>query len=94
MASITVRFYSLWRLYLGIGNVSLEADNIDEALEQMEERFGSQLREKVQAHGIQLDEKMRDYSQVLLNGINLRNLEQTELKDGDVLHIFPPGAGG
>jgi len=72
----------------------MEADNIDGALEKMEERFGSQLREQVQAHGIQLDGKIRDYSQVLLNGVNLRNLKQTELKDGDVLHIFPPGAGG
>jgi len=37
---------------------------------------------------------MEDYSLILLNGIALRNLKSTELKEGDVLHIFPPGIGG
>ena len=94
MASITVRFYSLWRLYLDIDRLSLQADNLEEALAQVEERFGCRLREQLQARGIQVDGKVQDYSLVLLNGINLRKLEQTKLREGDILAIFPPAAGG
>jgi len=94
MASITVRFYSLWRLYLGIDRLCLEVDSLEEALAQLEERFGSRLREQLQVRGIQVAGKMGDYSLVLLSGINLRNLKQTRLREGDILHIFPPAAGG
>ena len=97
MASITVRFYGLWSRYLEIDRLSLEADNVEEALTQMEERFGSRLRrqlEQFRVRGIQVDGKMQDYSLVLLNGINVRNLKLTELKEGDILHILPPAAGG
>ena len=94
MASITIRFYSLWRLYLGKDRVSLEADNVEEALAQLEERFGSRLREQLQMTGIKVDGKMQDYSLVLVNGINLRNVRESRLREGDTLHVFPPGAGG
>lgn len=94
MASITVRFYSIYRLYLGIDRLSLEADDLGDALAQMEERFGSRLREQLQMRGIGLDQKMQDFSLILLNGINIRNLVEIELREGSVLHIFPPSAGG
>jgi len=94
MASITVRFYSLWRLYLGADSVSLQADDLEEALAQVEEEFGSRLRERLEAHGIQMDGRIQDNSTVLLNGVILRNVTQRRLRDGDILHIFPPGAGG
>ena len=94
MALITVRFYSLWRLHTGTGSVTLQADNIDEALAQLEDKFGSRLREKLEADGIHLDGKIQDYSLILLNGITLRNLKSPDLKEGDVLHIFPPASGG
>lgn len=94
MASVTVRFYSLWRQYLGIDGIKIEADNIQEALAQVEEKFGHQLRDQLNANGIQVDGKIQDYSLVLLNGASLRNLKQTDLKDGDQLQIFPPATGG
>ncbi len=94
MALILVRFYSLWRSYLGIDSATLQADNIDEALIQLDEKFGSQLREKLADAGIRLDGKIQDYSLILLNGIALRNLKSNALKEGDVLHVFPPAVGG
>ena len=94
MALITVRFYSLWRSYLGIDSATLEADQIDDALTQLETRFGPPLRQKLEAAGIHLDGKIQDYSLILLNGTTLRNLKSTDLKEGDVLHIFPPSIGG
>lgn len=94
MALITVRFYSLWRSYLGIDSATLEADQVDDALTQLETRFGPPLRQKLEAAGIHLDGKIQDYSLILLNGTTLRNLKSTDLKEGDVLHIFPPSIGG
>jgi len=94
MASITVKFYSLWRQYLGVDSVPLQADNLDEALAEVEERFGPRLREQLRADGVQVDGKIQDYSLILLNGTSLRNLKQTGLKEGDTLQIFPPAMGG
>jgi molybdopterin converting factor small subunit len=94
MPSIAVKFYSLWRQYLGVDNVKLQADSLDDALAKIEERFGFRLREQLQAEGVLADGKIQDYSLVLLNGTSLRNLKQNSLKEGDILQIFPPAAGG
>lgn len=82
---------------MGIDNLSVEADNVEGALAQVEERFGSRLRQQLEqfrVSGIRMNGKIQDYSLVLLNGINIRNLKLTGLKEGDVLHILPPAAGG
>ena len=94
MASITVRFYSLWRSYLGTDSTTLQADDIEDALRQLETGFGRRLREKLETAGVHLDGKIQDYSLILLNGITLRNIKSTALKQGDILHIFPPAIGG
>lgn len=94
MASVTIKFYSLWRQYLGIDSITIDADNLEQALAQVEEKFGQKLREQLMANGIQVDGRIHEYSLVLLNGASLRNLKQTNLKDGDQLQIFPPATGG
>jgi len=96
MEAITVRFYSLWQLYLGTERISLTADNVEEVINQIEEKFGSQLREQLRAHGIRANLPIRDYSLLLLNGYNVdkQNLQQVKLKAGDILHIFPLAMGG
>jgi molybdopterin converting factor small subunit len=94
MASIAVKFYSLWRQYLGVDNTPLQADSLDEALDKVEERFGPQLREQLRGHGVPVHGKIQDYSLILLNGTSLRNLKQTSLKEGDILQVFPPSTGG
>lgn len=94
MAMVTVRFYSLWRSYTGTASITLQADDIQGALTQLEQKFGHLLRRKLHDAGIKVDGKIQDYSLILLNGIALRNLKSTDLKEGDVLHIFPPAIGG
>jgi len=94
MPSISVKFYSLWRQYLGVDNITLQAKSLDDALAQVEDRFGSRLREQLRAEGVQADGRIQDYSLILLNGTSLRNLKQTCLKEGDTLQIFPPATGG
>jgi molybdopterin converting factor small subunit len=94
MALITVRFYSLWRSYLGTDSTTLQADDIEDALRQLETEFGPRLRAKLETAGVHLDGKIQDYSLILLNGIALRNIKSPAFKQGDVLHIFPPAIGG
>jgi molybdopterin converting factor small subunit len=94
MALIKVRFYSLWRSYLGTDSATLQADDIQGALAQLETEFGPRLRAKLETAGVHLDGKIQDYSLILLNGIALRNIKSAALKEGDVLHVFPPAIGG
>jgi molybdopterin converting factor small subunit len=94
MPLIAVKFYSLWRQYLGVDNIKLQAASLEDALAKVEDRFGSRLREQLQVEGVQADGRIQDYSLILLNGTSLRNLKQTSLKEGDILQIFPPAAGG
>ncbi len=94
MPSITVRFYSLWRSHLGTETATLQAVDLDDALSQIEEKFASQLREKLKTSGVDLGGELQDNTLILLNGISLRNLGSAELQDGDILHVFPRAIGG
>ena len=94
MASITVRFYGLWSLYLDTNAISLEENSLRKVLDRMDKEYGCRLQEQLQKSGVQVTGKLQDYSLVLLNGINISNVEGDELKEGDKLQIFPPAAGG
>ena len=72
----------------------MEADTMEDALKQVDNRYGSVLREKLHARGMKLDGRIEDYSLVLLNNTNLRNLKERSIREGDVLHIFPSVMGG
>jgi molybdopterin converting factor small subunit len=93
MASITVKFYSLWNLYLNKKSVEIYADDLDDAMKKLDKIFGEELRKKLLNNRIQFN-NFKDSSTILLNGISLRNLKNHGLKDGDILHVFPPIAGG
>ncbi|MBM3174040.1 MAG: hypothetical protein FJZ85_10150 [Chloroflexi bacterium] len=91
---ITVQFYTLWRQYLGVDQVSIEAESLEDALNQIDQRYGAVLKAKLQARGVKVDGKMHDFSMVLLNNTNVRNLKADTLKEGDALRFFPPVMGG
>ena len=94
MATITVKFYGLWRLYLGMEALSLEANDLDAVMESLESSYGDRLRAKIGGQGIRVSGHLRDLSTILVNGVSARNLKTTLLADGDVVHVFPPIAGG
>ncbi len=94
MARVTVKLYSLWQVYAGSASVELEADSLSKALEQVERMFGARIREGLRSKGVELSGRIEEISLVLLNGTNVRQLPDAGLKDGDVLHIMPPVAGG
>ncbi len=94
MAKVTVKFYSLWQVYAGSASITLEANSLSEALEQVEQKFGARIRDGLKSKGVELSGKIEELSLVLLNSTNIKQLKDTVLKDGDVLHIMPPLAGG
>lgn len=94
MAKVTVKFYSLWQVYAGTEAVMLEADDLWKALEQVEEQFGARIRKGLKSKGVELPGRIEDFSLVLLNGTNIKQVKDTALKDGDTIHIMPPLAGG
>jgi molybdopterin converting factor small subunit len=96
MAEITVRFYTLLRQMLETDRIYLEAGDLEEAVEQLEREFGSRLREQLARFGIGQNSKMLDYCVLLLNGqsVNRQELGRIKLVTGDILHVFPPAAGG
>ena len=93
MAKITVKFYSLWALYLNRNSISLEANTFDAAMGKLEALFGEQLRKKLNQKNVQFV-NLKDSSTILVNGVSLRNVKNMQLKDGDLVQIFPPIAGG
>jgi molybdopterin converting factor small subunit len=93
MAKITVKFYSLWSLYLSKNAIALEVRDFDEAMEKLDALFGEQLRKKLNKKNIRFG-NFKDSSTVLVNGVSLRNIKNRAFADGDILHIFPPIAGG
>ena len=94
MAAITVQFYTLWKQFLGFDKVEIKAENLEDALNQIDNKYGTTLREKLQARGTKVNGKIEDFSLVLLNNRNLHNVKESSLREGDVLQFFPPVLGG
>ena len=94
MALITVQFHGIWGLYLGAEKKPLAGGSLDEALAQMEDKFGPPLRKKLQDHGAKLDGDIRKHSFITLNHTGLQQLKDNRLEEGDVLHVFPTVTGG
>lgn len=89
---ITVKVYTILREKLGTDTITLEAKNITEVLEQLLKKFGENLKEIL----YEKSGRIKGYFIFLLNGrvIGANKFTQTKLNPGDVLHIFPPIAGG
>lgn len=94
MASITVQFHGIWRLYLGTDKAALEAISVDQALAQVVEKFGPRFKQRLQERGAKFDGDILKYSYIVLNKTNIKELKDRNLKEGDVLHLFLAVPGG
>jgi molybdopterin converting factor small subunit len=90
MPKVTVRLYTTLKDKLGTSRLQLEGENIDEIL--------GDLRGKLKAAESVLFEKgvVRHHFTLALNSeiLDPKRLEGVKVKEGDILHIFPPIAGG
>ena len=75
-------------------SVTVEIDSIDEARTYVEATYGPVFQKKLKSRGVTKKQSIWDNSNVLLNGRNIRQLDETVLKDGDNLDLLPRVAGG
>jgi len=98
MAKITVRFCTLLRQMVETDCVYLEADDLEEAVKQLESELGSRLQQQVVALGIGQTSRLRlrDYCVLLLNGrsVDRQKLNRIKVTPGDIMHVFLSAAGG
>ncbi|UCD83434.1 MAG: MoaD family protein [Deltaproteobacteria bacterium] len=91
MSQITVQIYSNLREKVGREKVSVDADNVKDALEELVNELGEKFREQLYENG-----EIKNYYIFLLNGhyLDIERLSQIKLSPGDTLYILPPLAGG
>jgi len=94
MAVVNIRFVGPWRMYLGAERFTLQAVTVEAAMQQIEKQYGSKYHERLLKSGISEKRKIGDSSNILLNRVNIRQLADHSIKDGDTLDIIPRFAGG
>jgi molybdopterin converting factor small subunit len=94
LAKVTINFIGPWRLFLGVGKVTIEANSIEEARDYVETNYGPVYEKTLKSRGIHKKQSVWDNSNVLLNRRDIRQLDEPVLKDGDNLDLLPPIAGG
>lgn len=89
---IIVKFYTVLRDKLGTDRVEISGRDVLEVLKKLSLKYGKDFSEEV------FDESgaIHNYYILLLNDktVDQKNPQEARLKEGDVLHIFPPIAGG
>ena len=92
---IKIQFYSLIRLLLEREKFELSAssnENIGQLLQRLQQQIATPFLHKL------LDDKGEPIlgTIIMINRRNIHHLEKLEtlIHDGDVIALFPPGAGG
>lgn len=83
MAKITVKLYTLLREKTGKNIVEIEANTIAETIKKLKKKFGQKFV-LGQSYIFVLNEEI----------INKKDFKTKKLKPSNILHIFPPIAGG
>ena len=94
MPAININFIGPWRVLLGARTVTVNVENIGEARNYVENKFGPVFEKKIKAMKVGKKQSIWDNSNILLNGTNIKLLNKVTLKDGDKLDLLPKVAGG
>ncbi len=93
--ALKVKFYSLFKINLKKSGEEYELENpitISELINYLDEDYDQYFSNKL------LDDKgfISPGSIILVNGKNVLHVNEldTEVKDGDIVTLFPPSAGG
>lgn len=79
---------------MGVRTTTAAVNTIDEARAYVETHYGPVYQEKLKSRGINKRQSIWDNSTVLLNGRNIRQLDEPILTDGDTLDLLLIVAGG
>jgi molybdopterin converting factor small subunit len=93
LARVNIRFIGLWRLFLGVRAVTVEVKSIEEARDYVETNYGPRYQHKLRS-SVNKKQSVWESSNILLNGRNIRQLDEPVLEDGDTIDLIPMVAGG
>ena len=96
---ITVNFFTILRLFLKIREIhidSLQEVPILTVLQKAEEIVFEKTSKKFMFKLLDEDGKIKRGTMILINGKNVLDTDglDTIVSDGDMIALFPPGAGG
>ncbi len=91
-AKVTVRMFTSLRALTGLREIQLTANNVQDLIDQLSEKFGEKFRKML----LEPNGSLKPYFHILVNGRHVRLLAglQTPLSKDDVVAIFPPIGGG
>lgn len=92
--AVTVKFFAGFREAAGKEQEKLESvADVSSLLDELVRKFGEKMLVQLYEPGTR---KLRGIVHILVNGRSIDLIEglKTPLKDGDVIAIFPPVAGG
>ena len=94
MADVTVkvRLFATLRKKYGVKELTVKCDGtlrgaIENASKIIGEGFLREIYDENQG-------KVKENMIIMINGRNIRDLKEIKIKDGDIIAIFPPLAGG
>ncbi|MCX5786778.1 MAG: MoaD/ThiS family protein [Elusimicrobia bacterium] len=92
MAKALVMIYTTLRKRLGISRAEFEGENIGELIEKLCALKEPEVRKLI----LDGDGRVKNYFVLTLNSEILDNGKAAgvKVKDGDILHVFPPVSGG
>ncbi len=93
---VKVKFFTLFRLEYGLSELNLELPEEDitirDLLKIIDIKTGKNISKKLFTD----DKKVKTSAIVLVNGKNIFHIRglDTNIRDRDVISLFPPGGGG
>ncbi len=94
MATVNVRFVGPWRLYMGVERFTLQAETVEDAVEQMETAYGPKYHERLLRGGITEKRTISGDSNILVNRVHIRQITDHNLRDSDNIDVIPRFVGG
>jgi molybdopterin converting factor small subunit len=94
MANVNVRFVGPWRLYLGVERCTMQAATVEDFIQRMEATYGHKYHERLVKGGVKEMRSISGDSNILVNRVNIRQLADHSLKDGDNIDVIARFVGG
>ncbi len=93
---VKVKFFTLFRLEYGLSELNLELPEEDITIKDLLKIIDIKTDKNISKKLFTDDKKVKTSAIVLVNGKNIFHIRglDTNIRDGDVISLFPPGGGG